>query len=140
MDDGRAGHARDRCREGAYHPFDLTKVWPHVDYPLIEAGEFELNKNPENFFSDVEQSAFSSGNLVSGISVSPEKMLQARLFNYPDAQRYRLGANYQQIPVNRARYPVASNHRDGSGRTDAGAGFDESAGVQKGRPDERRVV
>jgi len=105
-----------------YHPFDLTKVWPHGDYPLIEVGEFELNRNPENFFADVEQSAFSPSNLVPGIGVSPDRMLQARLFNYPDAQRYRLGANYQQIPVNQARCPVHSNHRDGSGRADANYG------------------
>ena len=105
-----------------YHPFDLTKVWPHADYPLIEVGEFELNRNPENFFLDVEQSAFSPSNLVPGIGVSPDRMLQARLINYPDAQRYRLGANYQQIPVNAARCPVHSNHRDGQGRVDANYG------------------
>ncbi|WP_415032977.1 catalase [Azonexus sp.] len=105
-----------------YHPFDLTKVWPHADYPLIEVGEFELNKNPENFFLDVEQSAFSPSNLVPGIGVSPDRMLQARLINYPDAQRYRLGVNYQQIPVNAARCPVHSNHRDGQGRVDANYG------------------
>ena len=105
-----------------YHPFDLTKVWPHKDYPLIEVGEFELNKNPENFFLDVEQSAFAPSNLVPGISVSPDKMLQARLTNYADAQRYRLGVNHQQIPVNRARCPVHSNHRDGMGRVDANYG------------------
>jgi catalase len=105
-----------------YHPFDLTKVWPHADYPLIEVGEFELNRNPENFFADVEQSAFAPGNLVPGIGVSPDKMLQARLFNYADAQRYRLGTNYQQIPVNAARCPVHSNHRDGIGRVDGNYG------------------
>ncbi len=105
-----------------YHPFDLTKVWPKGDYPLIEVGEFELNKNPENFYADVEQAAFSPSNLVPGISVSPDKMLQARLFNYPDAQRYRLGVNYHQIPVNAARCPVHSNHRDGQGRVDANYG------------------
>ncbi len=105
-----------------YHPFDLTKVWPKGDYPLIQVGEFELNRNPENFFADVEQAAFSPSNLVPGISVSPDKMLQARLFNYPDAQRYRLGVNYQQIPVNRARCPVHSNHRDGQGRVDGNYG------------------
>lgn len=101
-----------------YHPFDLTKVWPKKDYPLIQVGEFELNRNPENFFLDVEQSAFAPSNLVPGISVSPDKMLQARLFNYADAQRYRLGVNHHQIPVNRARCPVHSNHRDGQGRVD----------------------
>ncbi len=105
-----------------YHPFDLTKVWPHADYPLIEVGEFELNRNPENFYADVEQSAFAPGNLVPGIGVSPDKMLQARLFNYADAQRYRLGTNYQQIPVNAARCPVHSNHRDGIGRVDGNYG------------------
>ena len=104
------------------HPFDLTKVWYKGDYPLIEVGEFELNKNPENFFSDVEQSAFAPSNLVPGISVSPDKMLQARLFNYADAQRYRLGVNHQQIPVNQARCPVHSNHRDGTGRVDGNYG------------------
>ena len=105
-----------------YHPFDLTKVWRKGDYPLIEVGEFELNKNPENFYADVEQAAFSPSNLVPGISVSPDKMLQARLFNYPDAQRYRLGVNYHQIPVNAARCPVHSNHRDGTTRVDGNYG------------------
>ena len=105
-----------------YHPFDLTKVWPHADYPLIEVGEFELNRNPENFFADVEQSAFAPSNLVPGIGVSPDRMLQARLINYADAQRYRLGTNHQQIPVNAARCPVHSNHRDGMGRVDGNYG------------------
>ncbi|MGB0132393.1 catalase [Dokdonella sp.] len=105
-----------------YHPFDLTKVWPHKDYPLIEVGEFELNRNSKNFFADVEQSAFAPSNLVPGISVSPDRMLQARLVNYADAQRYRLGTNYQQIPVNAARCPVLSNHRDGIGRVDGNYG------------------
>lgn len=100
------------------NPFDLTKVWLHKDYPLIEVGEFELNRNPENFFLDVEQSAFAPSNLVPGIGASPDRMLQARLFNYADAQRYRLGVNYHQIPVNSARCPVFSNHRDGTGRAD----------------------
>jgi len=105
-----------------FHPFDLTKVWYKADYPLIEVGEFELNRNPDNFFADVEQSAFAPSNIVPGISVSPDKMLQARLFNYADAQRYRLGVNYQQIPVNAARCPVMSNHRDGHGRVDGNYG------------------
>ena len=105
-----------------YHPFDLPKVWPKGAYPLLEVGEFELNKNPENFYADVEQAAFSPSNLVPGISVSPDKMLQARLFNYPDAQRYRLGVNYHQIPVNAARCPVHSNHRDGTTRVDGNYG------------------
>lgn len=100
------------------HPFDLTKVWPKSDYPLIEVGEFELNKNPGNFFADVEQAAFAPSNLVPGIGASPDRMLQARLFNYADAQRYRLGVNFHQIPVNKPRCPVHSNHRDGLGRAD----------------------
>ncbi|WP_071058259.1 catalase [Pelistega sp. MC2] len=105
-----------------YHPFDLTKVWPKADYPLIEVGFFELNRNPENFFADVEQAAFAPSTIVPGISVSPDKMLQARLVNYADAQRYRLGVNYHQIPVNAARCPVHSNHRDGQGRADGNYG------------------
>ncbi|UNK50294.1 catalase [Lysobacter sp. S4-A87] len=105
-----------------YHPFDLTKVWPKKDYPLIEVGVMELNRNPENFFADVEQSAFAPNNLVPGISVSPDKMLQARLFAYSDAQRYRLGVNHHQIPVNAARCPVHSNHRDGAMRVDGNYG------------------
>lgn len=104
------------------HPFDLTKVWYKKDYPLIEVGVVELNRNPENFFADVEQSAFAPSNLVPGISVSPDKMLQARLFSYSDAQRYRLGVNHHQIPVNAARCPVHSNHRDGTGRVDQNYG------------------
>ena len=105
-----------------YHPFDLTKVWPKGDYPLIEVGEFELNRNPQNFFMDVEQAAFAPSNVVPGISVSPDKMLQARLFNYADAQRYRLGVNHHQIPVNAACCPVHSNARDGQGRMDGNYG------------------
>lgn len=101
-----------------YHPFDLTKVWPKGDYPLIEVGEFELNKNSPNYFADVEQAAFAPNNLVPGISASPDRMLQARLFSYADAQRYRLGVNHKQIPVNKPRCPVTSNHRDGQGRAD----------------------
>lgn len=111
-----------KAETSPYHPFDLTKVWPHKDYPLIEVGEFELNRNSANFFADVEQSAFAPSNLVPGISVSPDRMLQARLINYADAQRYRLGTNYQQIPVNAARCPVLSNHRDGIGRVDGNYG------------------
>ncbi|BAV97328.1 catalase [Lysobacter enzymogenes] len=105
-----------------YHPFDLTKVWPKKDYPLIEVGQIELNRNPDNFYADVEQSAFAPNNLVPGISYSPDKMLQARLFAYSDAQRYRLGVNHHQIPVNAARCPVHSNHRDGAMRVDGNYG------------------
>ncbi|MBB1593613.1 catalase [Achromobacter sp. UMC46] len=105
-----------------YHPFDLTKVWPHKDYPLIEVGVLELNLNPENYFADVEQAAMAPNNLVPGIGISPDKMLQARMFAYSDAQRYRLGVNHHQIPVNAARCPVHSNQRDGAMRVDGNYG------------------
>ena len=105
-----------------YNPFDLTKVWPHKDYPLIEVGVMELNRNPENFFAEVEQSAFNPANLVPGIGFSPDKMLQGRLFAYGDAQRYRLGVNHHLIPVNAARCPVHSYHRDGAMRVDGNFG------------------
>ncbi len=109
---------------GSYpiHPFDLTKVWPHKDHPLIEVGVLELNRNPDNYFVDVEQAAFNPANVVPGISFSPDKMLQARLFSYGDAQRYRVGVNHHQIPVNAPRCPVNNYHRDGLMRTDANAG------------------
>ncbi|MGC2166483.1 MAG: catalase [Gallionella sp.] len=105
-----------------YHPFDLTKIWPHQDYPLIEVGVMELNRNPENFFAEVEQSAFNPAAVVPGISFSPDKMLQARLFSYGDAQRYRLGVNHHQIPVNAPRCPFHSYHRDGAMRVDGNHG------------------
>ncbi|MBK9028163.1 catalase (hydroperoxidase II) [Candidatus Propionivibrio aalborgensis] len=105
-----------------YNPFDLTKVWPHKDYPLIEVGVMELDRNPENFFAEVEQSAFNPAAVVPGIGFSPDKMLQARLFSYGDAQRYRLGVNHHQIPVNAPRCPVHSYHRDGSMRVDGNHG------------------
>ena len=105
-----------------YHPFDLTKVWPHKDYPLIEVGVMALNRNPENYFAEVEQSAFNPAQVVPGISFSPDKMLQARLFSYGDAQRYRLGVNHHQIPVNKPRCPVHSYHRDGAMRVDGNYG------------------
>jgi len=101
-----------------FNPFDLTKVWPHKDYPLIDVGVYELNKNPENYFADVEQAAFNPANIVPGIGFSPDKMLQGRLFSYGDAQRYRLGVNHHLIPVNRARCPVHGYHRDGAMRVD----------------------
>ncbi|GAA1034780.1 catalase [Amycolatopsis albidoflavus] len=106
------------------HPFDLTKVWSKKDYPLVEVGELELNRNPENYFADVEQAAFTPANLVPGISVSPDKMLQARLFSYGDAARYRVGVNHHQIPVNypRAATLVNTYHRDGAMRVDGNQG------------------
>ena len=106
----------------SYNPFDLTKVWPHKDYPLIEVGVMELNRNPENYFAEVEQAAFNPGNIVPGIGFSPDKMLQGRLFSYGDAQRYRLGVNHNHIPVNAPRCPVHSYHRDGAMRTDGNHG------------------
>jgi len=104
------------------NPFDLTKVWSKKDYPLIEVGEFELNRNAENYFAEVEQAAFNPANVVPGIGFSPDKMLQGRLFSYSDAQRYRLSVNFNQIPVNRARCEVHSYHRDGTMRVDGNGG------------------
>ncbi|MFZ1948199.1 MAG: catalase [bacterium] len=105
-----------------YNPFDLTKVWFHKDYPLVEVGVMELNRNPENYFADVEQAAFNPASVVPGIGFSPDKMLQGRLFSYGDAQRYRLGVNHHLIPVNQARCPVHSYHRDGQMRVDGNYG------------------
>ena len=105
------------------NPFDLTKVWPHADYPLIEIGEMEFNRNPENYFAEIEQSAFEPSNVVPGIGFSPDKMLQNRILSYADAHRYRLGVNYHQIPVNQAKNArVQTYHRDGAMRTDGNHG------------------
>ena len=106
----------------AINPFDLTKVWPHKDYPLIEVGVMELNRNPENYFAEVEQAAFEPGNLPPGMGASPDKMLQARLLSYPDAHRYRIGVNYAALPVNKPRCPVHHYHRDGQTRFDGNFG------------------
>jgi catalase len=107
-----------------YHvnPFDLTKVWSKKDYPLIEVGVMELNRNVDNFFAEVEQAAFSPATIVPGISFSPDKMLQGRLFSYSDAQRYRLSVNYSQIPINAPKCPFHSYHRDGLMRVDGNGG------------------
>lgn len=112
----------EQAKNSPIHPFDLTKVWPHKDYPLIEVGEIELNKNPDNYFAQIEQVAFNPANIVPGIGFSPDKMLQGRLFSYGDAQRYRLGVNHNQIPVNAPRCPFHSYHRDGQMRVDDNAG------------------
>ncbi len=104
------------------HSFDLTKVWPHGDYPLIEVGVLELNRNPQNHFAEVEQAAFEPGNLPPGFGASPDKMLQARLLSYPDAHRYRIGINYAALDVNRPRCPVHTYHRDGQTRFDGNGG------------------
>ncbi|TWB10502.1 catalase [Nitrospirillum amazonense] len=105
-----------------HNPFDLTKTWPKADFPLIEVGVMELNRNPDNVFAEVEQVAFSPANIVPGIGFSPDKMLQARLFSYGDAQRYRLGVNFNHIPVNAPKCPFHSYHRDGAMRTDGNQG------------------
>jgi catalase len=98
-----------------WNPFDLTKVWPHGDYPLIEVGEMELNRNPENYFAEVEQAAFEPSNVVPGIGFSPDKVLQNRILSYADAHRYRIGINYDHIPVNQAKAAkVHTYHRDGN--------------------------
>lgn len=105
-----------------YNPFDLTKVWSKKDFPLIEVGEWELNRNPDNYFAEVEQAAFNPANIVPGIGLSPDKMLQGRLFSYGDTQRYRLGVNHHQIPVNQPKCPFHSFHRDGQMRVDGNHG------------------
>lgn len=112
----------EESKKFRFNPFDLTKVWSKKEYPLIEVGYFELNRNPENYFADVEQAAFNPTNIVPGIGFSPDKMLQGRLFSYGDAQRYRLGVNHHQIPVNAPKCPTNSYHRDGQMRVDSNAG------------------
>jgi catalase len=114
--------ADDEAQTYRWNPFDLTKVWSHADYPLIEVGILELNRNPENYFAEVEQAALSPANIVPGIGHSPDKMLQARIFSYADAHRYRLGVNHDLIPVNRPRCPVINYHRDGFMRVDENGG------------------
>ena len=96
-----------------YNPFDLTKVWPHADYPPIDIGVLELNRNADNYFAEIEQAAFAPSNIVPGIGFSPDKMLQARIFSYADAHRYRLGTHYEALPVNAPRCPVHHYHKDG---------------------------
>jgi catalase len=110
-----------------YNPFDLTKVWPHGDYPLIDAGVIELNRNADNYFAEIEQAAFSPSNIVPGISFSPDKMLQARIFAYADAHRHRLGTHYESIPVNQPRSQVNHYHRDGQ--------MNVFGGIRTGNPD-----
>ena len=107
-----------------FNPFDLTKVWPKAAFPLIEVGYFELNRNPENFFAEVEQAAFSPANVVPGIGFSPDKMLQGRLFSYGDyTSATASGVNFNHIPVQtRLKCPFHSYHRDGAMRTDGNLG------------------
>ena len=103
----------EQAKTFKWNPFDLTKIWPHADYPLMDVGEFELNELPLNYFADIEQAAFAPSHVVDGIGLSPDKMLQGRINAYPDAHRYRLGANYEQIPVNRPIHEVNNYQRDG---------------------------
>lgn len=114
--------SEEQARNMPYNPFDLTKVWYKADFPLMEVGYFELNRNPENYFADVEQAAFNPANVVPGIGFSPDRMLQGRLFSYGDAQRYRLGVNHGSIPVNAPKCPFHSFHRDGQMRVDGNQG------------------
>lgn len=101
------------------NPFDLTKTWSQKEYPLIDVGVLELNRNPENYFAEVEQSAFSPSTIVPGIGFSPDRMLQGRLFSYTDTQRYRLGVNYASIPVNAPKFKANTYHRDGYMRVES---------------------
>lgn len=105
-----------------WDPFDVTKTWSQKDYPRIELGRMVLDRNPENYFAEVEQAAFSPGNFVPGIEASPDKMLQGRLFGYSDAQRYRIGANHQQLPINRPLNETKNYQRDGQMRLDGNSG------------------
>jgi len=114
----------EQAKNFQWNPFDVTKIWPHKDFPLIDVGEIELNEVPENYFRDVEQSAFAPAHVVDGIGYSPDKMLQGRLLSYPDAHRYRLGVNYEQIPVNKCPYMVANYQRDGSMQVGENGGAD----------------
>ncbi|AQS89013.1 catalase [Neoasaia chiangmaiensis] len=114
----------DEAERVDFNPFDITKVWSHKDYPLHEVGVVELNRNPENYFAEIEQSSFSPSNIVPGIGFSPDKMLQGRLFAYADAHRYRVGTHYEALPVNRPKVPVRTYHMDGPMRFDATEGSD----------------
>jgi len=104
------------AEKAPFNPFDLTKVWPHGDYPLIDVGVLELNRNAENYFAEIENAAFSPSNVVPGIGFSPDKMLQARIFSYADAHRHRLGTHYEALPVNSPKCPVHHYHKDGAMR------------------------
>src|SRR5271165_6497557 len=130
----------EQAKRHKHNPFDVTKVWPKADYPLTEVGVMELNRYPANYFAEVEQAAFSPANVVPGIGFSPDKMLQGRLFSYGDTQRYRLGVNFNHIPVNAPKCPFQSYHRDGAMRTDGNLGgtltfHPNSAGLWSNQPD-----
>lgn len=115
---------QEQAKNNPFNPFDLTKTWPQGEFPLIDVGILELNEVPSNYFADVEQAAFAPAHVVDGIGYSPDKMLQGRILSYPDAHRYRLGANYEQIPVNRCPFAVNNYQRDGSMRVDGNGGSD----------------
>jgi catalase len=104
----------EQAKEYKFDPFDVTKVWYHTDFPLIPVGKMVLNRNPENFFAEVEQAAFAPSSLVPGVAASPDKLLQGRIFAYDDAQRYRIGVNNNQLPVNAPKNAVNTNQRDGA--------------------------
>ena len=114
--------SEEQAKTYKFNPFDLTKIWSHKDFPLIDVGVLELNENAKNYFATVEQSAFAPAHIVDGINYSPDKMLQGRLLSYPDAHRHRLGVNYEQIPVNRCPYAVNNYERDGAMRVDENGG------------------
>lgn len=103
----------EQAKEFRWNPFDLTKIWPQDEFPRIPVGEMELDRNPENYFAEVEQASYSPSALVPGIEPSPDKMLQARLMSYADAHRYRVGNNFHQLPVNKPRCPIHTYQRDG---------------------------
>lgn len=113
---------QEQAKTFRWNPFDVTKIWPHGEYPLMDVGVMELNEIPANYHADVEQAAFAPSNTINGIGLSPDRMLQARLLAYPDAHRYRLGVNYEQIPVNRPISPVNNYQRDGFMRIDGNSG------------------
>nr|AXV48271.1 catalase [Dugesia japonica] len=108
----------EQAKNCSFNPFDVTKVWPHKDFPLIEVGQMVLNKNPMNYFMEIEQLAFCPSNFIPGIEASPDRMLQGRLFSYRDTQRHRLGANFDLIPVNKPRCPFRNYEVDGPMRVD----------------------
>jgi catalase len=104
----------DEAADYRFNPFDLTKVWPHADYPPITVGRMVLDRNPENHFAEVDQAAFAPARLVPGIGLSPDKMLMGRVFSYHDTHLHRIGANYEQLPINAPRCPVHSYNKDGA--------------------------
>ena len=112
----------EQARSFKWNPFDVTKVWPHADFPMMDVGILTLNEVPDNYFASVEQAAFAPSNVINGIGLSPDKMLQGRILAYPDAHRYRLGANYEQIPVNRPINEVHHHQRDGMMSVDGNGG------------------